>query len=241
MKKTLLALCIALAVAPAFADLQGGLAAYKKDDYQTAIPELTTAANAGNAEAAALLGEYYRYPGRDDEQAVKWSFIAAQHGDVKMQYDMAVRIDDIAWRLFRYEEDPAKRYFRVAADCFQLAADRGYAPAQSALGLMYDMGLKLPADLGKATALYRSAARQGDPLGLESMGTLYQQGRGVKENQLTAYTFYLAALKSSKGSRKVEFSEVSAAELEGVLSARDREKAKATVDAWEPGQPLDGM
>ncbi|VWB97548.1 Sel1 repeat protein [Burkholderia lata] len=241
MKKTLLALCIALAVAPAFADLQGGLDAYKKDDYQTAIPELTTAANAGNAEAAALLGEYYGDVDVDKEQAVKWSFIAAQHGDVKTQYDMGVRIDDIAWRLFRYEEDPAKRYFRVAADCFQLAADRGYAPAQSALGLMYDMGMKLPEDLGKATALYRAAARQGDPLGLESMGTLYQQGRGVKENPLTAYTFYLAAVKAGKGSNKVRFSEVVGGDLERALSADDRARAKAIIDAWEPGQPLDGM
>ncbi|KVL08039.1 tetratricopeptide repeat protein [Burkholderia sp. MSMB1826] len=239
MKKILLALSLALAVAPAFADLQDVFAAYKKNDYKTAIPELTTAANAGNVEAAALLGDYYRY--QDAEQAVKWSFLAAQHGDAKMQYDMGVQIDDAAWQLFRHEENPAKRYFRVAADCFQMAADRGYAPAQSALGMMYDMGMKLPQDLEKAVVLYRAAARQGDPLGLESMGTLYQQGRGVKQNLSTAYTFYLAAVKAGKGSRKVEFSEATARALEGELSARDRARAKATIDAWQPGQPLDGI
>ncbi|MBZ5789243.1 sel1 repeat family protein [Burkholderia contaminans] len=236
-----MALSLALAVAPAFADLQDAFAAYQKKDYQAAIPELTTAANAGNAEAAALLGEYYRDGHEDKEQAVKWSFIAAQHGDVKMQYDMGIRIDDIAWQLFRYEENPAKRYFRVAADCFQLAADRGYAPAQSVLGMMYDMGMKLPEDLKKAIALYRAAARQGDPLGLESMGTLYQQGRGVEQNLLTAYTFYLAAVKAGKGSYKVKFSEVVGGDLERALSAHDRARAKAIIDAWEPGQPLDGM
>ncbi|TDA43168.1 tetratricopeptide repeat protein [Burkholderia pyrrocinia] len=240
MKKTLVALSLVLAVAPAFADLQAGLDAYAKKDWQTAIPELTTAANAGNAEAAALLGEHYRY--EDDEQAVKWSFIAAQHGDVKMQYDMGVRIDDIAWQLFRYEENPAKRYFRVAADCFQLAADRGYAPAQSTLGMMYDQGMKLPLDVDKSVVLYRAAAHQGYPQGLESMGTLYERGRGgVQKNLLTAYTFYLAAVKAGNGSRDVEFSEVTARELEAVLSARDRARAKATVDAWQPGQPLQGM
>lgn len=240
MKKTLLALCVALAVAPAFADLQEGLAAYNKNDYQTAVPELTTAANAGNAEAAALLGEYYRYDGRDDEQAVKWSFIAAQHGDAKMQYDMGVRVDDIAWRLFRYEEDPAKRYFRVAADCFQLAADRGYAPAQNALGMMYEMGMKLPVDVARGVVLYRAAARQGDPQGLESMGTLYEQGRGVKRNLRTAYTFYLAAVKAGN-SKKLEFAEAKANDLETLLSASDRARAKAAVDAWAPGRPLEGM
>ncbi|KML45181.1 hypothetical protein VL15_36730 [Burkholderia cepacia] len=241
MKKTLLTLSLVLAMAPAFADLQAGLDAYEKKDYQAAIPELTTAANAGNAEAAALLGEYYQYGHGDKEDAVKWSFIAAQHGDVKMQYDMGMRIDDIAWQLFRYEENPAKRYFRVAADCLQLAADRGYAPAQSALGMMYDQGMKLPEDLGKGIALYRAAARQGDPLGLESMGTLYQQGRGVKESLPTAYTFYLAAVKAGNGSHMVRFSESMVSQLDTVLPARDRARAKATIDAWQPGQPLKGM
>ncbi|WP_431823553.1 tetratricopeptide repeat protein [Burkholderia sp. F1] len=240
MKKTVLSLSFLLGVAPAFAGLQEGLDASEKNDWPTAIAELTPVAKAGNPEAASVLGDHYRYA--DDEQAVKWSLVAAQHGDVKMQYEMGVRIDDIAWRLFRFNEQPAKRYFRTAADCFQMAADQGYAPAQNALGMMYEVGMKLPADVKKGVTLYRAAARQGYAQGLQNMAVMYQQGRGVRRSLSTAYTLYQAALKYANGDRDVkDLSGLTSRELERDLSAGEIQRAKAVADAWSPGMPLVGL
>lgn len=240
MKRTVLSLSFLLGVAPAFAGQQEGLDAYKTQDWPTAIAELTPMANAGNPEAAALLGDYYR--DKDNEQAVKWSLVAAQHGDAKTQYDMGVRINEILWPLFRFNMEPAKRYIRAAVECFQMAADQGYAPAQNKLGKIYEQGLKVPADMKKGVALYRAAARQGYAPGLESMGTMYMLGRGVELDLPTAYTLYLAALKVANGDLEVEdFSGRMSRGIASELSAGEIRRAKALVRAWSPGMPLVGL
>lgn len=237
IKTTSLGLCALLCAAPAFAGLEEGVTAVNEGHWDTAIAELTPIASANSPEAAALLGDAYRF--RDSDKAVQWDLVAAQYGDEKIQYDMGVRIDDIGWPLFRYDDPRGKRYFRIAADCFQQAANRGYAPAQNALGMMYEQGLKLPVDVKRGVALYRAAARQGYGPGLESMAVMYASGRGVKRNLFVAYAFYLTAIRYANGNGMVtEYSTVSADDIEPHLSNRDIKRAKAIAAAWKPGQPI---
>ncbi len=241
MKGLIACLALLLFAAPAIAGLSEGVDAYNKHDWTKAIAELTPLANQGNPTAASLLGEYYR--GQDDDQAVKWDLVAAHRGDAKMQYEMGVRIDDIAWqqsRLLAVTRD--NPLFGRAAECFQMAADQGYAPAQDALGMMYEMGMKLKENVPKGIALYRAAARQGYGRGLQSMASMYEQGRGVKHSLSTAYTLYLTALKHADGDYSVEeFSEFSTENLAPQLSPKEIARAKQTAETWVPGKPLVGI
>lgn len=225
---------------PALAGLREGAIAYEKRDWKTAVAELTPVAD-NSPEAASLLGAYY--DSFDNDRAIKWSVVAAKLGDPEMQYDMGVRIDDIAWRSSRYLSDPKDNpYFRSAAECFQLAADRGYAPAQDTLGMMYENGLKLPVNIKKSLALYRAAARQGYAPGLVSIAGMYMVGRGVKQDLSIAYALYLTALRYANGVYSVEeYARLDIARIMPRLRKRDIERAKSIAAAWVPGQPLTGL
>ena len=59
------------------------------------------------------------------------------------------------------------------------AAVQGYAPAQVALGLLYEVGLVVVQDPGQAASWYRKSADQGNKLAEWSLGRLYYSGSGV--------------------------------------------------------------
>ena len=242
MKRKLLGLCALLYVVPAFAGLQEGVAAYDKGDLDTAIAELTPVASPDSPEAAVLLGDSYLRR-RDWDQAAKWYLVAAQNGDEKIQYDMGVRIGDyISYPLGVLNDPRAKRYLLSAADCYRKAADRGYAPAQNDLGLLYEEGLKRPLDFKHSAPLYRAAALQGYAPGLANMGLAYEKAQGVKQNLFTAYMLYQMAIRYAGHDEHIEDAAVSAADhIELDLSKRDVMRAKAIAAAWKPGQPLIGV
>ncbi|MDE3050019.1 MAG: sel1 repeat family protein, partial [Nitrospirota bacterium] len=55
-KVPLLVLCSVCLATPCWADLTGGLAAYERHEYQTAIKEFRSLANQGNSLAQFMLG-----------------------------------------------------------------------------------------------------------------------------------------------------------------------------------------
>ena len=66
-----------------------------------------------------------------------------------------------------------------AVRLYKLAAEKGYAPAQVALGFSYDRGLGgLPKDAAKAAELYRASADQGYSGGQYDLGVDYEHGIG---------------------------------------------------------------
>ena len=73
------------------ADLQKGVAAYKKEDYGTAKREWKTLALKGNAKAQFYLGNmYYRGAGveQDDKLAAKWFKLSAEQGLTRAQNNL---------------------------------------------------------------------------------------------------------------------------------------------------------
>lgn len=64
-------------------------------------------------------------------------------------------------------------------DYFRRSSDRGYGPAQIALGYYYETGTSVTRDPGAALDLYRKAAQQGDPLAGWLAGRLYFIGSTV--------------------------------------------------------------
>ena len=69
---------------------------------------------------------------------------------------------------------------REAYRWYRRAADQGDADAQSALGLMYKMGLGVERSDAEACRLFRLAANQGNALAQLNLGAMYGEGRGVE-------------------------------------------------------------
>ncbi len=79
--------------APAWADYNAGLAAYKQGDYATAVGEWRPLAKQGHAHAQSILGVMYRkgqgVP-QDDAESVRWSRKAAEQGIAGAQRNLGV-------------------------------------------------------------------------------------------------------------------------------------------------------
>ena len=77
----------------ASADYQKGYAAYKSEDYATALREWTPLANLGNAVAQNNLGLMYANGKgviQDYKTAVKWYRLAAEQGNADAQFNLGL-------------------------------------------------------------------------------------------------------------------------------------------------------
>jgi TPR repeat protein len=87
--------------------------------------------------------------------------------------------------------DPAK-----AVAFYRAAAKNGFASAQARLGRMYEDGLGVPRDIGRAFEWYRIAAQVGNNADAQyALARLYYEGRGVLQDYGTAADWYLKAAR----------------------------------------------
>lgn len=100
-----------------------------------------------------------------------------------------------------YERGDYKTSFRE----FLPLARNGDAFAQSYLGIMYQYGLGVPADLEKAVHWYGRAAESGDPLAQRILGDLYAEGAWGEPDYATAARWYEFAAQNgdSEARRKL--------------------------------------
>ncbi|HEX5094231.1 MAG TPA: tetratricopeptide repeat protein [Burkholderiales bacterium] len=152
-----LALAIACAAPPAFADYEAGLAAARAGDYPAALREWRPLAEAGNRDAQFNLGLLYEnglgVPA-DGGEAVRWYRRAAEQDDRGAQAYLAemyakglgVGRDDVE----------ALRWYRKAAE-------RGHAAAQYNVGLFYALGRGVAPDPVQAVAWMTVARESGAP------------------------------------------------------------------------------
>ena len=144
------------------------------------IPSLTdamaqTAAQANEAAAAAaarpILPEKL-------ETALK-------AGDPRASYDAASR-------LVSGNSPPAD--LKAAAQLYQLAAAKGFAPAQYRLGSMYEKGIGVDKDVAMAKTWYERAAGKGNIKAMHNMAVLYAEGAfGGKADYATAGQWFRQA------------------------------------------------
>lgn len=62
------------------------------------------------------------------------------------------------------------------------AAEKGFAPSESALGILYLSGDGVPQDYEKSVEWFRKAAEQGDAHGANGMGHAYFMGQGIERD-----------------------------------------------------------
>ncbi|MGH9601904.1 MAG: tetratricopeptide repeat protein [Terriglobales bacterium] len=80
-----------------------------------------------------------------------------------------------------------------ALDLIRRAAERGHAPAQTALGFFYETGSLVPRGLQQAAVWYQKAAEQGDPVAQWVLGRMYWTGQGVGRDAQQAERWFQKA------------------------------------------------
>lgn len=156
LRNALIAVFLLSSAAVFGANLDKGLAAYSRGDYETAMAECQPLADAGNVEAMFCVGQMYAngfgVP-MDDAQALKWYGLAAGEGHPEALYRLALMHAN-GWGV-AMNDVPAAGFYR-------LAAGFGYMPAQAAMGYCYKHGAGVEKDLVKAYMWFDIAAHNGD-------------------------------------------------------------------------------
>jgi TPR repeat protein len=156
--KTFAAFFVALSLAwapSALADYEKGQAAYSQGDYATALKEVSSSAQAGDARSQWLLGAMYQKGAgvpHDEAEGDVWFRKAADQGLAEAQSALGsmysigqgVKQDDVQ-----------------ALVWFRKAADQGNAHAQYNLGIVYSFGKGVPKDDVQAVAWFQKSAKQG--------------------------------------------------------------------------------
>ena len=178
-------------------------------------------AQKGNADAQYMVS--YAYENglgvqQNSVEAQKWRKIAADNGETTAQglvgleaydeknYAEAYRYLNMA---VKSNSEIVKHYLAMvileggysvpndinrAINLLTEAANQGFAPSQSELGIIYAMGEKVPQNMGYAINLFTKAAEQGDDSAQKNLGIIYKNGNGVPTNpQAAVYWFSKAA------------------------------------------------
>jgi TPR repeat protein/DnaJ-domain-containing protein 1 len=169
-----------------------GLAAYSKQDYQTAFNYYQKAATQNNVDAQSNLGYMYQYGQgviKDEATAVKWYQKAAQQGNVYSQN----KLSSIYEKNIKAQKEAE----------LQKAAEQGDAEAQYNLGVMYQDGLGVVKNECTAVKWYTKAAEQGHAKAQYNLGVMHEKGQGVIKNEQTAVEWYTKA--AEQGHAKAQY------------------------------------
>ncbi len=130
---------------------------------------------------------------------------AAEKGLVPAMYRLGLLLERDART--RREKGGTKIAFenrlKAAANWYAKAVEKGYAPAQRALGALHEFGDGVPKDLAEALRLYKLAGEGGDAAGMTSLAFLYASGKGVFRDPIEARRWYVRAAKA--GSERAMF------------------------------------
>ena len=136
-------------------DLQKGLSAFNRKDYETALRLWKPLAEQGNLDAQWWLGWMYRNGDgtpKDYKTAFKYYKLAAEQGYTPAQYELG--------EFYQYGYGVTQNE-KTAVKWYRLAAEQGLSIAQYNLGEMYDIGEGVIRDYVLAYMWYLIAVSQG--------------------------------------------------------------------------------
>lgn len=170
-------------------NLEIGIAAYEKKDYELALKHFRPLAEAGNAEAQFSLARIYFLEKNDVSEGVKWLELAAKNEHQEAQYDLSLGLLD---------SSPKDALFWL-----EKSANSGHAKAQYMLGLMYEDGKVIEKDYKKAAEWYKKAAEQGNTDAQLALGYMYRDGDGVVKDVQQGIKWY--ELAATNGNVDAQF------------------------------------
>lgn len=205
-------------------NLEIGIAAYEKKDYELALQHFRPLAEAGNAEAqfslAVMYGKGYGVLQNDDE-GYKWLELAAKNEHQTAQYYLSLGLQDSSPKdaLFWLEKsahlgdamaqyDLAEKYLigtvvpkdtQKAINLLQKSAAQNNSDAQSKLGLLYLVGEVVDKNYLVAKEYLEKAAFKGNYAAQNNLAVMYEKGQGFPKDYISAYHWYnLASADTGK-------------------------------------------
>jgi TPR repeat protein len=147
--------------APAGADFQAGMDAYKHGDYATALREWRPLAERGDAAAQYNLGLLY-----DNGQKVRQDYVQARQWYEKSAAQENVDAQFMLGEIYRSGRGVPQDYV-TARHWYEKAALQGDPQAQNKLGISFELGVGGLRDYVQALMWYTLAATAGDKKGTE--------------------------------------------------------------------------
>ena len=170
---------------PAMGDVDAGVDALERGDYETAFQEWYPLAKQGDSLAQYNLGSAYYYHYRQNHsEAEKWLRLSAEQGFARAQHDLG----SMYYLGQGVPEDSA-----MAVHWYELAAGQGLAMAEYNAGALYYAGDGIPQDIMLAGILFLRAARAGVPMAQNNLGTMYEAGIRVEQSYVEAVKWYRMA------------------------------------------------
>ena len=140
--------------------------------------------------------------------------------------------------LYRKGSEGVAQNFVQAARWYRLAAERGFAPAQNNLAMLYEQGLGVARDQFEAARWYRKAAEQGNAAAAHSLGQMLLEGRGVIKNRGEGLRWIRVAAEHGHRSAMMELAGLL---FTGPAKTRDRVEAyrwwRAAAVRGDPAAP----
>jgi len=182
---------------------------------------LLTAAERGDAESQALLGQIYNAGWGvpvDYVQAFKWWSRAAEGGSTDAQWGLGLLYD---------EGKGVARDSKKAAVLWTQASQRDNIKATVNLAFLYEEGRGVERDLKECARLFKVAAEAGEPAAQFNYGLKVLHGEGVEQNEVLGCAWLAVAAESPrvKGTQYAERLNLQRDRAWADLSAGNREKA----------------
>ena len=199
----------------AYADLESGVTAYNKGDYDTARKEFNAAADSKDPMGLHLLASlYYQGHGveKDLGRAVELFTEAAEKGCKGSQANLG---------LMYQKGDGVKRDIEKAIYYYTAAGKQGDLQSALNLGQIYRKGDGVEPDQAKATAYYKFAAERGYIPAVNEYGLLFAQGHGVELDYVEAFGWVSFAAKAGDTQATKNL-----AQLKGILGEKVGEAEK---------------
>ena len=154
-------------------DLEDGIAAFEKHDFNTAVRLIEPLAEQGNIEAEYFMGTFYMYGhgvAMDPPQATVWFKRAYGHWETQARAGSPGAMVELAGMLTTGLGVP--RDDKAAVEWLRKAADKGYADAWAELGELYVEGAGVPKDVNEGERLLKKASAAGSVRADEMLAAL---------------------------------------------------------------------
>ena len=198
-----------------------GVAAFKAQDYKTAITKFTVLATNGHAHAQLYLAEMYKSGqgvSSDYDAGHAMMLSSAENGNAEAAYRLGLQHDrifaekDSLEKAIPWYEQAAKKGHKKAlgrlAELYKIesgefankekylhwlhkAAEANHADSMYELAFLYNNGTVIEADHGEAIRLTKGAAKYGNAEAQFNLSRMYIEGRGVETNQDEAFKWLI--------------------------------------------------
>jgi uncharacterized protein len=205
------------------------------------LNQLTTKANAGDADAQYKLGVMYNTGNgalQDLDQAFQWFSKAARQGHAGSMHNLGIAYyngsilgghiphnEELAWVWFtlaaeKGDASASKEAERVSSELGESLALHG----RYRLGMMLMQGEGIPQDTVRALQVLEQAANEGSADARSELANAYEKGSGVPvDGPKAVYWLQQAAVKDRKVESRLRLAQIY---IEGKLVPKDLDAAK---------------